>query len=85
MKNLTHIKRFNESEENLNSGTLDKSSSISDVSSSFTIEDLERAFDAGSDMKDCESEFDFNRRGYKPFSSFDEWYEKHILKNNIRV
>jgi hypothetical protein len=36
---------------------------------------LERAFDAGSDMKDCESEFDFNRRGYKPFSSFDEWYE----------
>jgi hypothetical protein len=29
MKDLTHIKRFNESEENLNSGTLDKSSSIS--------------------------------------------------------
>jgi hypothetical protein len=32
MKDLTHIKRFNESEENLNSGTLDKSSSISDDS-----------------------------------------------------
>jgi hypothetical protein len=31
MKDLTHIKRFNES---LNSGTLDKSSSISDVSDS---------------------------------------------------
>jgi hypothetical protein len=29
MKDSTHIKRFNESEENLNSGTLDKSSSIS--------------------------------------------------------
>jgi hypothetical protein len=34
MKDLKHIKRFNESEENLNSGTLDKSSSISDVSDS---------------------------------------------------
>jgi hypothetical protein len=29
MKDSTHIRRFNESEENLNSGTLDKSSSIS--------------------------------------------------------
>jgi|LauGreDrversion4_2_1035121.scaffolds.fasta_scaffold265351_3 hypothetical protein len=35
MKDSTHIKRFNESEENLNSGTLDKSSSISDVSDSL--------------------------------------------------
>ena len=57
----------------------------SEESKVYTKEDLERAFDAGSDMKDCESEFDFNHRGYKPFSSFDEWYEKHILKNNIQV
>jgi hypothetical protein len=75
MKNLTHIKRFNESEEKLNTS--------SDVSrrrwfvGSFTIKDLERAFDAGSDMKDCESEFDFHHRGYKPFSSFDEWYKEN--------
>jgi hypothetical protein len=34
MKDLKHIRRFNESEENLNSETLDKSSSISDVRSS---------------------------------------------------
>jgi hypothetical protein len=38
MKDLTHIKRFNESEENLNSETLDKSSSISDVRSSKKFE-----------------------------------------------
>jgi hypothetical protein len=44
MKDLKHIKRFNESEENLNSGTLDKSSSISDVSDSFTKKDLFDAF-----------------------------------------
>jgi hypothetical protein len=42
MKDLTHIKRFNESEENLNSGTLDKSSSISDVSDS-SLNSLENA------------------------------------------
>jgi hypothetical protein len=38
MKDLKHIKRFNESEENLN---------ISDVSGSFTIEDLRKAFNDG--------------------------------------
>jgi hypothetical protein len=38
MKDLKHIKRFNESEENLN---------ISDVSRSFTIEDLRKAFNDG--------------------------------------
>jgi hypothetical protein len=42
MKDLKHIKRFNEAQENLNSETLDKSSSISDVSGSDFIEhDLE--------------------------------------------
>jgi hypothetical protein len=38
MKDLKHIKRFNESEENSN---------ISDVSRSFTIEDLRKAFNDG--------------------------------------
>jgi hypothetical protein len=38
MKDLKHIKRFNESEENSN---------ISDVSGSFTIEDLRKAFNDG--------------------------------------
>jgi hypothetical protein len=38
MKEKKHIRRFNESEENLN---------ISDVSRSFTIEDLRKAFNDG--------------------------------------
>ncbi len=38
MKDLKHIKHFNEAQENLNSGTLDKSSSISDVSDSDDIQ-----------------------------------------------
>jgi hypothetical protein len=38
MKDLKHIRRFNESEENLN---------ISDVSRSFNIEDLRKAFNDG--------------------------------------
>jgi hypothetical protein len=38
MKDLTHIRRFNESEENLN---------ISDVRSSFTLWDMHNAFYAG--------------------------------------
>jgi hypothetical protein len=43
MKDLTHIKRFNESEENLNSElSKETSSSISDVSDSelFTLQDI---------------------------------------------
>ena len=38
MKNNKHIKSFNEAQENLN---------ISDVSRSFTIEDLRKAFNDG--------------------------------------
>lgn len=38
MKNKKHIKSFNEATENLN---------ISDVSRSFTIEDLRKAFEEG--------------------------------------
>jgi hypothetical protein len=38
MKEKKHIRRFNESEENLN---------ISDVSRSFNIEDLRKAFNDG--------------------------------------
>ena len=42
MKDLKHIKRFNESDENLNSElSKDTSSSISDVSRSFTKEDID--------------------------------------------
>ncbi len=49
MKDLKHIKRFNESEENLN---------ISDVSGRFTLEDMEncwmaarrRSFDTGINL-----------------------------------
>lgn len=39
----------------------------------YTIHDMEQAFTAGEDMANCECEFDFTRRGYSPFSDFEEW------------
>ena len=69
MKDNKNVKSFGEFNENLN---------ISDVSRSFTIHDLEKAFEAGADMKDCECEFDFHKRGYKPFNSFDEWFSENM-------
>ena len=71
MKDLKHIKRFNESDENLN---------ISDVrrSFSFTYDDLRTAFEEGGENM----EYD-DMRGYEKRVSFEQWFEKWFNKNYV--
>lgn len=67
MKDLTHIKRFNESEENLN---------ISDVSGSFTKDDLFEAF----------SHYAFVSMSNQPYNEeellveFEKWFKRKYSK-----
>ena len=68
MKDLKHIKRFNESDENLN---------ISDVrrSFSFTYQDLKDAFKVGiSEGPASPEEADY---------IFDEWFDTWFEKNYV--
>ena len=71
MKDLTHIKRFNESEENLN---------ISDVrhSFSFTYDDLKTAFEEGVENTVYDDMY-----GYSSSETFEEWFEKWFKKNYV--
>jgi hypothetical protein len=77
-----NIRRFNESEENIN---------ISDVSSNFTIKDLKKAFNDGQKsieikMKQKES---YDEYGYMVVTlvadkvenkSFNDWYRENYTK-----
>ncbi len=86
MKDKKHIKSFNESTENLNSElSKDTSSSISDVSDSFTLEDMKMAFQAGRGYQEhLEMQkakyFDpdeMHKIDYKTYS-FSEWVKRYI-------
>ncbi len=72
MKDLKHIKRFNESEENLN---------ISDVrrSFSFTYDDLKTAFEEG--WKDYSNNWYGGRDKGEP--NFEEWFNDWFKKNYV--
>jgi hypothetical protein len=65
MKDLKHIKRFNEPDENLN---------ISDVMSSFTLDDLKKAFIDGQNSVNAEI-------GYEQFGDMDAYAKRVINKN----
>jgi hypothetical protein len=65
MKDKKHIKRFNESDENSN---------VSDVSHSFTIEDLKKAFEDGRKYTTDafnEEHWDFD------YDNFKSWYSEN--------
>lgn len=65
MKDKKHIKRFNESDENSN---------VSDVSRSFTIEDLKKAFEDGRKYTTDafnEEHWDFD------YDNFKSWYSEN--------
>jgi hypothetical protein len=65
MKDKRHIKRFNESEENLN---------ISDVSRSFTIQDLKNAFESGRKYTTDA----FNEEHWEfDYDDFKSWFEEN--------
>jgi hypothetical protein len=72
MKDFKHIKRFNESEENLN---------ISDVrrSFSFTYDDLKTAFEEG--WKDYSNNWYGGRDKGEP--NFEEWFNDWFKKNYV--
>jgi len=81
MKEKKHIRRFNESEENLN---------ISDVSRSFNIEDLRKAFNDGQKsieikMKQKESYDEYGDMVVRLVAdkvenkSFNGWYRENYL------
>ena len=78
MKDLKHIKRFNESDENLN---------ISDVRSSFsyTYDDLKKAFEDGKMYGDGElplvNDFDFSDN--PELTAFDVWFDNWFKKNYV--
>jgi hypothetical protein len=70
MKDLKHIKRFNESEENLN---------ISDVSHSFSMDDLKNAWNSA--LKADEDYMKPIIQGSYPVDhkrkTFEEWYKEN--------
>ena len=72
MKDLKHIKRFNESEEKLN---------VSDVrrSFSFTYDDLKTAFEEG--WKDYSNNWYGGRDKGEP--NFEEWFNDWFKKNYV--
>jgi hypothetical protein len=84
---MNKLKRFNESDENLNSDT---SSSISDVSRSFTIEDLRKAFNDGQKSIEIKMK---QKPSYDEYGdmvitliadketnkNFDAWYRENYL------
>ena len=72
MKDLKHIKKFNEASENLN---------ISDVSRTYTIKDIERAFIMGGyyavedvkEMKMTKDNLEALKRFYKHWVGVLSW------------
>jgi len=75
MKDLKHIKSFNEAQENLN---------ISDVSRSFSIEDLKSAFEQGKSYQ-----FDSGIASKSPKSmnikDFKSWYKEKYITGSIDI
>lgn len=78
MKDLKHIKSFNEASENLN---------ISDVrrSFSFTYDDLKKAFEDGKKYGNGElpliDDFDFTEK--PDLTAFDVWFDNWFKKNYV--
>ena len=69
MKDKKHIQSFNEHQENLN---------ISDVSRSFTIEDLKSAFEQGRSFASKSSD----SMNIKDFKS---WYKERFITGSIDI
>jgi len=72
MKDLKHIKRFNEAQENLN---------ISDVRRSFSLENLRKAFEAGRTVSNYKGEWqetyndDYTSAKYE---TFEDWIKNYV-------
>lgn len=72
MKDLTHIRRFNEAEENLNKSDIRRSFS-------FTYNDLKTAFEGG--WKGYSNNFYGGREKGEP--PFDNWFEEWFKENYV--